>query len=527
MNLIKLTIDGRPVEVEPGQTVLQAARQIGLHIPTLCFLEKCSPSTSCLVCLVKWKFNGQSRMVPACATRVQPGMVIESETGEVHEARRTALELLLSDHVGDCLSPCHRICPLHLNIPEMLRQIQAERWQDAIMTLREALPLPAVLGRLCHHPCENGCRRGAWDQPAAIRDLEQLVAERDLQAPEPWLPVPKASTLKSIAIVGSGPAGLAAAYFLLRHGHGCTVVDRRPAPGGSLRRQVEEGALPGWILDREIQQLERLGLQFRLGVELGGVITVEGLLRGFDAVLLCLGELRPGEAASYGVALAGAALRIAPGTYQTSVPQVFAAGSATRPAKHLVRAMSEGQAAAESIDRFLAGQDQSPSKEFSSMMGRLEKSEVEAFLELANPAPRQSRTCEGCGAFTDAQAHVEAGRCLHCDCRAAGNCRLQAYAAAYGADPNRFREQRRPFCQDVQPGGIIFEPGKCILCGICIQLAEQAEEPLGLTFSGRGFDVRVAAPFHRAIVEGLQKAGAACVEHCPTGALSFGSKFGI
>ena len=107
MSTIDITLDGQEVALQPGQTVLDAARQIGIDIPTLCHLEQCGPLTSCLVCLVK--ING--KLVPSCATKAVSGMVVESETEEVHEARRTALELLFSDHVGDCLSPCQRLCP--------------------------------------------------------------------------------------------------------------------------------------------------------------------------------------------------------------------------------------------------------------------------------------------------------------------------------------------------------------------------------------------------------------------------------
>ena len=131
-----LTIDGQEIEAQPGETVLGAARRLGLDIPTLCHLEKCGPLNSCLVCLVKVVANGQSRLVPSCGTKALPGMVIESETEEVHEARRTALELLFSDHVGDCLSPCHRLCPLQLNIPALLRQIQAGSLDEAMATVR-------------------------------------------------------------------------------------------------------------------------------------------------------------------------------------------------------------------------------------------------------------------------------------------------------------------------------------------------------------------------------------------------------
>ncbi|MBI2947969.1 MAG: (2Fe-2S)-binding protein, partial [Verrucomicrobia bacterium] len=180
---ITLTIDGREAEAAPGETILAVAQRLSLDIPTLCYLEKCGPMTSCLACVVKINgHNGQSRVVPSCATKVQPGMIVESESAEVREMRRTALELLLGDHAGDCLSPCHRICPLHLNIPVMIRQIESGQLREAIATIKDALAMPAVLGRLCHHPCENGCRRGTWDSPAAIRDLERFAADADLQS---------------------------------------------------------------------------------------------------------------------------------------------------------------------------------------------------------------------------------------------------------------------------------------------------------------------------------------------------------
>src|SRR5215472_3334266 len=141
-----ITIDGTRLDVAEGQTVLAAARSLGLDIPTLCYLEKCGPLNSCLVCLVK--ING--KLVPSCGTKVQPGIVVESETEEVHAALRTALELLFSDHIGDCLAPCHRLCPLGLNIPVMIRQIQTGKLEEADRTIRDALPLAGVLGWLCH-----------------------------------------------------------------------------------------------------------------------------------------------------------------------------------------------------------------------------------------------------------------------------------------------------------------------------------------------------------------------------------------
>ncbi|MCX8107697.1 MAG: hypothetical protein N3G20_02720, partial [Verrucomicrobiae bacterium] len=155
-----------------------------------------------------------------------------------------------------------------------------------------------------------------------------------------------------------------------------------------------------------------------------------------------------------------------------------------------------------------------------SVMGRLERTELEVFVRFADLRARQTRqeqepnnTLSG---LTD-----EALRCLHCDCRALGNCDLQRYAQLYNANAARFKTTRRHFEQEYHPEGIVFERGKCILCGICVKLTELGGEKLGLTFLGRGFAARLAVPFGRPINKGLQKTMAECVKYCPTGALAF------
>ena len=153
-------------------------------------------------------------------------------------------------------------------------------------------------------------------------------------------------------------------------------------------------------------------------------------------------------------------------------------------------------------------------------MGRLDDTELKVFIRHSQ-AQGSIRPCDAYAGFNRAEASAEASRCLHCDCRSSGDCALQYYAQRYEVNAGRYRQQRRSFEQSIQPGGIIFEPGKCIRCGICIKLAEQAAEPLGLTFIGRGFDVKIAAPFNKSIEEGLQKTATECVKSCPTGALAF------
>lgn len=519
MNRITFTIDGRTVQVDPGRTVLDGARRLGIDVPTLCFVEACGPMNSCQVCVVKVRTPGGTRVVPACGTRAEEGMVVESETPAVRGLRRTALELLLSDHVGDCLSPCHRICPLNLNIPRMIRQIEHGRMEEAIATVHQSLPLPLILGHLCHAPCENGCRREACDGSASVRELERHVADSNRTRATPWLPPCKPATGRRVAIVGSGPAGCAAASFLLRQGHACVLFDRRDCAGGSL---LNAPAVPAGFLEHEIRQLERLGAQFRLRHELGGGLALASLEQEFDAVIVAVGKLKEGEPERFGMLSSPTGLRTNAGTGQTASPKVFAAGSAVRPLKQIVRVMAEGQGTAECVHQFLLGLPiRSVTKTFSSMMGRLDEVELQQFLRTAASTPKCIPSQGPNAGFTVPEARAEAGRCLHCDCRAAGSCALQSYAEIYGANPNRFSRTRRRFAQVEHPGHVIFESGKCILCGICVEIARRAAEPLGLTFVGRGFDVQVAAPMDRDFAEGLQKVAKECVELCPTGALVF------
>ena len=168
----KLRIDNREVEAESGSTILDAAEKLGIEIPTMCFLKDCKPSTSCMVCVVK--VVGLDYFVPACGAVAKEGMRVESNSQEVLQARRMALELLLSDHVGDCMGPCQVTCPANMNIPLMIRQISQGRLLDAIATVKKDIALPAVLGRICPAPCERACRRALYDDAVSIMSFETV-----------------------------------------------------------------------------------------------------------------------------------------------------------------------------------------------------------------------------------------------------------------------------------------------------------------------------------------------------------------
>jgi len=515
----KLVIDGREVEVHAGATILDAARRLGIEVPTLCYLDGCTPSTSCMVCVVK--VRNPDRFLPSCGMRAEEGMEVECDTAEVREARRVALELLLSDHPGDCIGPCQSICPARMDIPRMIRQAAAGDFAAAAATARAALVLPATLGRLCPAPCEKGCRRADHDAPLAIRLLHRRAADSDLASGKSLLPPCKPSTGKRVAVIGAGPAGLAAAWRLVQEGAACTVFDDQDQPGGVLRRSVPETELPRAVLDAEIAIIARLGVEFRMRTRVGRNVALADLQKDFDAVLIAAGSLPATAAEPHAHPLLPEGAQVDRHTFQTSVRGLFAAGEAVHHHRMAVRAVADGATAAGCILQFLAGRPvAAPRRPFST---RLHSPTPEEIARLAASASADGPVSPGGGeaaGLTPDEAQREAPRCLHCDCRKAHACKLRDYADAYGASPGRYHGTRRQFEQDARHAEVVYEPGKCISCGLCIQIAARVKEPLGLTLIGRGFNVRVGVPFSTTVAEGLKKAAAECVAACPTGALA-------
>jgi NADPH-dependent glutamate synthase beta subunit-like oxidoreductase/ferredoxin len=517
----KLFVDNREVEVADGATILDAAKKLEIEIPTMCFLEGHKALTSCMLCVVK--ISGSNSFVPACGSIAREGMRIESDCEEVRQARIMALELLLSDHLGDCMGPCQVICPAGMNIPLMIRQIASGKIRDAIATVKKDIALPAVLGRICPRPCERGCRRAAFDEPVSICLLKRYVADLDLQSGNPYLPACKASRGKRVAIVGAGPAGLAAAYYLQQDGFNCVVFDEHEKPGGMLRYGVSQQQLPREVLEAEIALIERLGVKFQGQTRVGDSLSVEDLRGDFDAVLIAVGELKPDDAAWMGLKMTPDGIVINGETYQTNLAGVFSGGDCVRRRRLAVRAVADGKEAAISIGQYLFGQIVTGvANTFNTHIGKLKNGEIEKFVACASKAHRLTPLREN-GGFTNEQASEEASRCLHCDCRKAESCKLRQYAQDYEARPGRYKSERRLFEQQTGHPQVIYEPGKCISCGLCVQIAAQASEKLGLSFVGRGFDVRVTVPFGKSIAEGLTHTARQCVAACPTGALAFKS----
>ncbi|NQT21424.1 MAG: glutamate synthase, partial [Planctomycetes bacterium] len=209
-------------------------------------------------------------------------------------------------------------------------------------------------------------------------------------------------------------------------------------------------------------------------------------------------------------------------TFATGLPGVFAAGSAVKQIKLAVRAMADGRAAAISIGRHLSGEHPTgEARPFSVHIGKLTDGEMKEFASGASSSGRVEPSAGARAGFTPEEAREEGLRCLRCDCRKRDNCKLRDHAAACDARANRYKTRRRTFELEYRHPEAVYEPGKCINCGICVRIATEAGEPLGLTFVGRGFDVRVAVPFNSSLAEGLRKVAHECVCACPTGALAF------
>ncbi len=524
----RITIDRRAVEVPLGATVLDAARKLGIEIPTLCFLKGYRPQTSCMTCIVK--VDDRENLVPACATVAVDGMSVQSETDEVRQARRTALELLLSDHVGDCLAPCQLLCPARMDIPLMLRQIIAGDATAAIATVMEDIALPAVLARVCPKPCEKGCRRGSLDKPISICDLKGYVADLNLAADSPRLPECRAASGKRVAIVGGGPTGISAAFHLAVDGHAATLFERDSRVGGRILTDFDQETLPTETLDAEIELIARLGVNFIMDTPVGqnGSPSLKQLEDEYDAVLIATGTSGREQAADWALETTARGLSIDKATYRTSRADVFAAGNAVRPTKLVVRSTADGKEAAHCIDRYLDNPAAEPiARPFTTKIGRMTHDELVQLAGVVEATRRDDKNSVG-----EAKgAAGDAARCLHCDCRARDNCDLRNQAREYQANPTQYHaaaEGRRPVQLLRHKDRIVYEPGKCIRCGRCIAIVAASAGTLGLTFIGRGFDVEVGVPFNRCLGEVFDKHGdkavddlaGKCIAACPTAALS-------
>lgn len=292
MKNISLTIDAIPVSVQPGATILAAACQAGITIPTLCHLAEYTSSDcgTCGICAVACE--GSANLLPACSTAVSEGMVISTASEEVRDYRRQRLASWAETHLGDCKAPCNLTCPGSINVQGYIAHIALGQYEEAVRLVMERNPFPFSVGRVCRRFCESRCRRLLLDQPVAINHLKRFAADWCMST-QADLKLTKAPvTGKRLAVVGGGPAGLTAAYYLVKNGHAVTVLEAEDQLGGLLRYGVPEHKIPKSVLDYEIATLLGLGIEVRTGTRLGRDISLEALREQYDAVLLTVGAGR-------------------------------------------------------------------------------------------------------------------------------------------------------------------------------------------------------------------------------------------
>jgi NADH-quinone oxidoreductase subunit F len=209
------------------------------------------------------------------------------------------------------LSPCENSCPLHMNIPRFLQLYKEGRRDEAFLSVILDNPLPASTGRVCQHPCDDRCRRSAIDDSVNMRDVHRLIADEVLLTDrfEPMVRNVLARKLgptgHSIGIVGAGPAGLACAFYMALLGHSVTVYEERPRAGGMLRYALPEYRLPKKVVDREIELIERLGVEFQFGVTAGEGLGLDDLGQKHDVVFLAIGTWEESRVKLPGVDLTG------------------------------------------------------------------------------------------------------------------------------------------------------------------------------------------------------------------------------
>jgi NADPH-dependent glutamate synthase beta subunit-like oxidoreductase len=347
-----MIVNGVEINIEGGQTILEACKEAGIYIPSLCHyhglapLPQVIPDMACQLCLVE----ADGKVVLSCNTQAVSGMKVELLTPRVKELvkrnlgeifRRYPSEELVDGELKEAAAyvgmaefpaslpkklpvrednpffirdhnycvmcercvrvcddirhakviepayPCYRACPAGIDIPRYIRLIGRGRPGAALGVIREKVPFPGVLGRVCVHPCESVCQRGLEvDSPLSIRMLKRYAADN---GDDSWKQLSKKlpSTGKKVAVVGSGPAGLTAAYYLAKLGHNVTVLEALPEAGGMMRVGIPAYRLPRDILAGEIEEIKNAGVDIKLNTR---VDSLESLLKqGYDAIFLGVG----------------------------------------------------------------------------------------------------------------------------------------------------------------------------------------------------------------------------------------------
>lgn len=481
---MRIFIDHREIEAAGGMSVMEAAETAGIRIPSMCFMKGYSNHPSCMICMVEDEITGN--LFPSCAMPVAENMRVITKSDAVVRARREALELLLSDHRGDCDPPCRTACPAFMNIPMMNRLISKGDFAMALRVVREEIAIPLVLGYICDAPCEKACHRRTIDGAVAICSVKLYTALNGNYLED--LPLVKARTGQKVLVVGAGPAGLSAAFYLLIEGHDTDIADERVMPGGSLL-DIPEDKLPSDAVGKETDVIKKLKGNFILNRKIRKDEMNE-ILQHYDAVIIATG--------------------VSGDLYESEHNKIIKC--ITSSGGLAVKASAIGKEAAGKVNDILSDNKNIVRKlHFNSHAGKLSPEDQAEYLKECPEAKPVS---------TD-KAVEEAARCMHCDCRKADNCKLRIYSDEYNASRMRFRpEMKKTIRKELQHDLLAYEPQKCIRCGLCVEISSSDPSSAGMAFFGRGYDVEVVPALNSAFNYALKDIAMKCADACPTGALS-------
>ena len=287
---IKIELNGKSINAQEGDTILKVARENGIEIPTMCNDPRLEPFSSCYLCVVE--VEGMRGHQPSCSTKVNEGMKVITDNDEIHVSRKTALDLILSNHYADCAAPCKETCPAGVDVQGYISLIEKERYSEAVELIKETNPLPAICGRVCVRPCEAACRRNLLDEgaPVGIDYMKRFASDYDLMSENKFIPEVESSTGKKIAVIGAGPGGLSAAHFLQIKGHQVDIFEAAPHSGGWLRYGIPEYRLPNDILDAEVKNITDLGVNITYNSRFGDNISYEQIKKDYNSTILTIGS---------------------------------------------------------------------------------------------------------------------------------------------------------------------------------------------------------------------------------------------
>ncbi len=324
------------------------------------------------------------------------------------------------------LPPCSAACPAHVNVQGYVSLIQKGRFREAVELIRKDMPFPAICGRVCLAPCEKACARKNVDQAVAIRSLKRIVAdvERE-QGRVRGKPIPRRHN-RRIAIIGAGPAGLAAAYELVKLGYPVTVFERMPEAGGMVRYRIPDSLIEKFVVSNEIAYIQDLGVEIKCNVEFGKDIDLDTLRNeGYKAVFMAIGKLSENSSLPLKLLSKESGVRVIlvdSITLETRMHGVFAGGDAIKDKPvGIIEAIGTGKRAAVSIHRYLNGEDLTVGRDeieetvWIENWEMLNKKPRRYFVKKGEPKPRVSfEEVTEILEKIKRKARFEAFRCLNC-----------------------------------------------------------------------------------------------------------------